>query len=548
MKSSRQGLSNSCNVPARNAPRLGDMTALADKRKEAHDVAPVDKDMMAAIAVTRFGLGAKPGELATAKADPRGFLAGQIRASGADQPQNLGMGQVEGTGQRMAAFRDYRRERREARLEKAADVRPAPPTGAQTAAQMDGAAPAMTDAERSRRDAADPVKQIGNILRRDIAQDFGARTQLAVTTDAGFRERWALFWANHFTVSATKAITGTVVGPFEDEAIRPHVFGRFEELLVAAETHPAMLTYLDQIQSIGPDSPAAENQKRGRGRAGLFGGQLQQANQRTPGLNENLAREIMELHTVGVSGGYTQADVTEFARAMTGLSIGNPREGDYGQAVFREQAHEPGSRMVMGVRYEGGARRQTAQILSDLAAKPQTAQFVCTKIARHFVADDPPPALVARLQAAWTQSRGDLSAVATALVSAPEAWEPAPRKFKTPYEFIVSSFRAAGAPVVGFQQLGPVLTSLGQKPFSAPSPKGWAEDAQSWAAPDAIVKRMQFAQNFSTQAVRDRDPKALAADALGERLTPETAKAIARAESRQEGFALLLMSPEFQRR
>jgi uncharacterized protein (DUF1800 family) len=462
-----------------------------------------DKDMMAAIAVTRFGLGARPGELADARQDPRGFLKSQIRRAGADQPP----GPPTTSRQRMGEFRDYQRERREARLEK----------------------------------TADPVKQVGNILRDDISADFTARAQLGATTDAAFRERWTLFWANHFTVSATKAITGVVVGPFEEEAIRPHVFGRFDDLLGAAESHPAMLTYLDQIQSIGPDSQAAMFQRRGRGG-------FQQAALRTPGLNENLAREIMELHTVGVNGGYTQGDVTEFARAMTGLSIGNERDGDYGVAVFREQAHEPGSRTIMGVRYDQGGKGQTSAILADLAAKPQTARFVCTKLARHFVADDPPPALVARLEAAWRGSNGDLAQVADALISAPEAWDPRPAKFKTPYEFVVSSFRAAGGQPQTFQQFGPILTSLGQKPFSAPSPKGWPEDAQSWAAPDAIVKRMQFAQAFSAKAVADRDPKTLAGDALGERLTPDTAKAIARAESRQEGFALLLMSPEFQRR
>jgi uncharacterized protein (DUF1800 family) len=233
---------------------------------------------------------------------------------------------------------------------------------------------------------------------------------------------------------------------------------------------------------------------------------------------------------------------------MTGISIGNERDGAYGVAVFRGQAHEPGQRTIMGMRYDQSGKDQTNAILTDLAAKPQTARFICGKIARHFVADDPPPALVARLEAAWTASRGDLARVADALIAAPEAWDPQPRKFKTPYEFIVSSYRAAGGQPAAFQQFGPILTALGQKPYSAPSPKGWPEDAQSWAAPDAIVKRMQFAQAFSAAAVRDRDPKALAADALGERLSPETAKAIARAESRAEGFALLLMSPEFQRR
>ena len=506
------------------------MTAPGDKRKEAQGVPLPDKEMQAAIAVTRFGLGAKPGEIAEARGDPQGFLKGQIRREGAELPS----GQRATSAERMGQFRDYRRERRELRVEKAADVRPLPP----------GAPPSEANAA-SMAQVRDPVKVIGNMLRQDVASDFTARAQLAATTDAAFRERWAMFWANHFTVSASKAITGTVIGPFEAEAIRPHVFGRFDELLGAAESHPAMLTYLDQIQSIGPDSPAALFVRRG----GRFGAGLQQAAaNRAPGLNENLAREIMELHTVGVNGGYTQADVTEFARAMTGMSIGGQRDAAFGVAVFREQAHEPGERTVMGVRYDQPGRGQANAILADLAAKPQTARFICGKLARHFVADDPPPALVARLQAAWAGSSGDLATVAEALISAPEAWAPRPGKFKTPYEFVVSSYRAAGGQPQGFQQIGPILTALGQKPFSAPSPKGWPQDAQSWAAPDAIVKRMQFAQAFSAAAVRGRDPKALAAEALGERLTPETAKAIARAESRPEGFALLLMSPEFQRR
>ncbi|MET0273511.1 MAG: DUF1800 family protein [Phenylobacterium sp.] len=460
------------------------------------------KDLDAAIAVTRFGLGARPGEIAEASRDPKGFLRAQIRRDGADPPQTDG----ETSAQRITAFRNYQQDKRDAKAEP---------------------------------DARDPVKMAQKMLREDTAADFLARIRLAATTEAGFRERWALFWANHFTVSATKLATATVVGPFETEAIRPRVFGPFADLLAAAEAHPAMLFYLDQAQSIGPNSPAAL-----RGRGGVTPVAL-----RRGGLNENLAREILELHTVGVDGGYSQADVTEFARAMTGVSIGAARDGDAtGTPLFRAVAHEPGERMVMGVRYAPGGREQAGAILTDLAAKPATARFVCHKIARHFVADEPPPALTARLVAAWERSRGDLGRVAEALVTAPEAWSPQPMKFKTPYEFVVSAYRAAGAEPKTVGQVTPVLSSLGQKAFSAPSPKGWPEDTGSWAAPDAIVKRMQYAQGFSAAVTRDRDPKALATEALGARLTPATATAIARAESRAEGFALLLMSPEFQRR
>jgi uncharacterized protein (DUF1800 family) len=467
-----------------------------------------DRDLDAAIAVTRFGLGAKPGEIDQARSDPRGFLTAQVRPEGADQPKTDGARAQD----RIAAFRQYEQDRRDAK-----------PQAAETIA--DGKAVP---------DARDPVKLAQKMLRDETGGDFAARAQLAALTDASFRERWTLFWANHFTVSATKLVTATVVGPFEQEALRPHVFGPFADLLVAVETHPAMLLYLDQVQSVGPNSTAANSLK---GRRGL-------------GLNENLAREILELHTVGVGGGYTQADVTEFARAMTGLSIGGLRDpnGQVGATFFRDAAHEPGARTVMDKTYPAGGREQAGAILADLAAKPQTARFICGKIARHFVADDPPPTLTARLEKRWRETGGRLDQVALALISAPEAWNAKPAKFKTPYEFLISSWRAAGGAPKDITVLAPTLNAMGQKAFSAPSPKGWADDLAAWTAPDAIIKRMTWAQAFSALAVGPRDPKVLAAQALGARLSANTATAIARAESRPEAFALLLMSPEFQRR
>lgn len=464
-------------------------------------------DLDAAIAVTRFGLGARPGEIAEAKRDPRGYLTAQIRPQGADQPQTNG----ETSAERIASFREYQQDRREMKAG-ADDGQPAPET-------------------------RDPVKIAQRMLREDTATDFLGRTRLASETNASFRERWALFWANHFTVSATKLATATVVGPFETEAIRPHVFGSFSELLNASTTHPAMLLYLDQAQSIGPNSRAAQLADR-----------RPNANRRA-GLNENLAREVLELHTVGVDGGYAQADVTEFARAMTGLSIGGLRQGELaGMPVFRDLAHEPGQRTVMGIRYPEGGREQLEAILDNLAAKPQTARFVCTKIARHFVADDPAPALIARLEQAWMKSGGRLDQVAAALIAAPESWAPQAAKFKTPYEFMISSWRAVGGFPSDRARLAPVLTGMGQKPFSPPSPKGWPDETAAWATPSAIIQRLNWSQAFTAVATGDRDPKMLAADALGARLGPATATAIARAESRPEGFALLLMSPEFQRR
>jgi uncharacterized protein (DUF1800 family) len=456
-----------------------------------------DPAMMAAIAVTRFGLGARPGEIIAAQGDPRGYLVAQIRPEGADQPQGDG----ESTASRLAALGDYRQQRQAAR-------------------QAGDPAEALKDAQKA--------------LRDQTGEDFLVRTRLAVGTPASFRERWALFWANHFTVSATQQTTAALIGPFEREALRPRVFGRFEDLLVAASSHPAMLTYLDQAQSIGPDSRAAEMRQRRQNRSG--------------GLNENLAREILELHTVGVDGGYSQADVTEFARAMTGWSIGRDNDPGAGAFLFRAAAHQPGTRRILGKAYVEGGQDQALSVMRDLAVHPATARHLATKLARHFVADDPPPSLVARLERRWRDTDGQLDAMARTLIDSPEAWDPPARKIKTPYEFLVSAYRLIDLPPRALGRLAPVLTSLGQKPFSPPSPKGWPEEAEAWAAPDALIKRMQWSQGFAATVVDRLDPTRLAEEALGARLTPPVAKAVARAETRAEAVALLLMSPEFQRR
>ena len=456
----------------------------------------------ASIAVTRFGLGARPGEIAAATADPAGFLKAQISPAGADQP----VGDLASTAEGLAAFSRFQMARKQAQ--------------------------AAGDPETVVKDDFKPIRQA-------VAAEFLARMQLASTTDAGFRERWALFWFNHFTVSDTKQATIPVIGAFEREAIRPRVFGRFEDLLAASSTHPAMLLYLDQAHSIGPGSPAALR----RGGAGA-------------GLNENLAREIMELHTLGVGSGYTQADVTEFARALTGWSIPGPNQtpnvgqnGGPAGFLFRPQTHEPGPRHILGKTYNQQGVAQAAAVLRDLAAHPATAHHLSVKLARHFVADDPPPALVARLERTYTASGGRLDRMAEALIDAPEAWEPQQRKFKTPYEFLVSSYRAAGQAPADITKVAPILNAQGQRIYGAPSPKGWAEEAQDWASPDGIIKRLSWSEAFAAAATPPQSaPIEIARNALGVQLTPAVATAITRAESRPEAFAILLMSPEFQRR
>lgn len=474
---------------------------IGDKDAEDDQGMAIDPKLAAAVAVTRFGLGARPGEIDAVARDPRGWLLGQIRPEGADQPP----GAFPPSSAGLIALYEYQRRRRA--MKAGTDA-------------MDENAPKPSQAAGRR-----------EVFGR-VDEEVLARAQLASQTPAGFRERWALFWGNHFTVSAAaKPPVRMTAGAFEREAIRPHVFGRFSDLLLASTRHPAMLIYLDQAQSIGPGSPA-----------GL---------RREAGLNENLAREILELHTLGANAGYSQADVTEFARALTGWSVVNARETGRppGTPMFRAAAHEPGARTVLGRAYPQAGEAQGVAILNALAADPRTARRLSRKIAAHFVADDPPASLVARLEQAWTSSDGRLDAVARALVEAPEAWAPQPLKMKTPYEFVVSSFRAAGQAPRMLGRIQPTLAALGHRPFEAPSPEGWPDDAASWAAPDALVKRLQFAQAFAAAAApATAPPPELAAAVLGPRLTPPTAEAVRRAESREEAFTLLLMSPEFQRR
>ncbi len=446
-------------------------------------------DLAAALAATRFGLGAMAGEIDRARPDPRAFLRAQIRPQGGDQPPEA----LASAQERLIDYLDDKRS-----------------------------------------DKADPQAfKVAQMARREaVLGEMMARATLAATTPAGFRERWTLFWSNHFTVSATKGIVAPIAGAFEREAIRPHVFGRFEDLLVASSAHPAMLLYLDQATSAGPSSVAGQRRKMG--------------------LNENLTREIMELHTLGVGSGYTQADVTEFARALTGWSITRPNDrlndGQAGLFTYHPYLHEPGERKILGRTYGDAGQGQARAVLRDLAASPATARHVATKLARHFVADDPPGSLIARLQRAYQESDGRLDRVAEALIDAPEAWDPPARKFKTPYEFLVSSWRATGALPPQAGNLAGTLTMLGQKPFSPPSPKGWSEDAADWAAPDTLIKRIAWAEAFSKPIAGQADPSQTAEAALGARLTPAVASAVRRAESRPEALAILLMSPEFQRR
>ncbi len=488
----------------------------------------------AAIATHRFGLGEADSQAAV-RGDPRGWLAAQIGAADAQRSSAAQPLPSAADGlRRHVEFVQQRRLRREA-----------------------SAAPAMSEMETSSTE-----QQFGEHLRQFVQADTRARLTTAALTERPFTERLALFWANHFTVSMAKASVRGLVGAFEREAIRPHIGGRFEDLLRAAVVHPAMLRYLDNDQSAGPHSQVVQRLAQRARRAN--DGQPP----RVTGLNENLAREVLELHTLGAAaartGIYTQADVTAFAAVLTGwrlpvaaymdaARIAQPgpafaAAGLESPTRFETAWHEPGDKAVLGKHYGEGSDA-LGQVLHDLARHPATAQFVTTKLARHFVADEPPPALVERLVQTWRATDGNLPSVYRSLLDAPEAWLPTAAKLKSPEELVLSCVRVLRLGSVAFQrQPDAGIAILGQRVQAAPSPAGWPDKAEEWLGPDAVWKRVEWVTRLADRAGGQVDARALARSSLGPMLTSGTARQIERAADPSQALALLLLSPEFQRR
>jgi uncharacterized protein (DUF1800 family) len=479
-------------------------------------------NLPAAIAVNRFGLGARPGELEAAGADPRGWLNAQLKA----KPPVLDGAGLEPASKTLGEVQELRRQQLEQRRENRAEAK---------AGQAD---PAQKNA----------ALRIAAIYRPVYLAESIARFSHSVATERPFLERLTQFWTNHFAVSVDKNAVLGVAGAMEREAIRPRVTGHFADLLLAVEKHPAMLLYLDNAASIGPNSKAASFVAR-RGKAGG----------RKVDINENLAREILELHTLGVNGGYTQADVTTFAQAISGWSVGGQDNGRRfaklgldsgrpGEFFFREPFHEPGAKTLLGKRYPEDGLRQGESILRDLAVRPATARHLSFKLARHFIADDPPPAVVERLTKVWLDSRGNLAKVYDALVDSPEAWEKPLAKFKTPADYIYSSYRALALRVPDGRRALLPFETLGQRNLNPGSPAGWPDTSADWDGPSALLKRIVWADVVAQRVGTGRNARELAPQVLGATLTGETATAIARAESGTQALTLLLSSPEFMRR
>ncbi len=463
-------------------------------------------------ALNRFGLGAALGE--ALPADPRRWLTLQLTQF---EPRPAPIANALPSSKLIEMLRDSCAERQQLKAE----------------VQANGGDPKATKQQNRAAGMAGPYAD----LREAYTAAVGVRTQVALSTQTPFAERLVHFWSNHFAVSVDKIMTLGLAGAFEFEAIRPHIMGKFADLLSAAERHPAMLLYLDQAQSVGPGSPlGARAAQRGKDR----------------GLNENLAREIMELHTLGVRSGYSQADVTEFARALTGWTVGALAkqpvlQGPGPQFWFAAPIHEPGERTVLGKRYAQPGEAQAQAVLADLAVHPATARHLATKLARHFAADDPPPALVARLEQAFLQSGGDLPTVYQALIDAPEVWNGAP-KFRTPWEWTVAALRATGTKAVPGKSAAGAFQQLGQPIWKPGSPAGYDDLAASWAGPDALYRRIELAQRIAERSAPGIDARTLGPALFPGSLSPATAAAMTRAESGPQALALLLASPEMMRR
>ena len=486
-----------------------------------------------AIALNRFGLGARPAD--PIPSDPKAWLLSQLRGF---QPRPPVIAAVPRRADVIGQLADLREQQRMDRAERPKLQQASLVTGMpQPAAEM------ATSREPKQTVVVDPEKKaLQKAIRADYVTMTGARLSSALTTDAPFVERLVHFWANHFAVSIDKQPVVGLAGLLEFEAIRPHVLGRFSDMLLAVEQHPAMLLYLDQAQSIGPNSLVGQ-------RAASRGGKR--------GLNENLGREIMELHTLGVRTGYTQADVTEFARALTGWTVsGLARgpaarllgDGEPGEFHFAEALHEPGTRIIMGKRYPQDGEAQGRAILMDLAANPATAKHIAFQLARHFAGDTPPQPLVDRLSQTYLSSGGDLPSLYRTLINSPEAWAAQPVKFKTPWEWSVSALRAVNVDQLDPQKAVGLLNQMGQPVWKPESPAGYDDIAASWAAPEALMQRVEAAKRISDRAGSSIDPRAIAEKILPGSLSDSTRTAIARAESPAEGLALLLVSPEFLRR
>ena len=493
----------------------------------------LDSKILAATALHRFGFGPRAGSIASVAADPRGAMLAELDRPGAGQ---IADSDLLNTGEAARTAFDFRQEKKAERLvlrsERDATQASKAADAIKNAGKTEFAESEVKQAEGAPPNTMQPAPAKANpgpgIPQQIYLEEAKARFNSALNAEIGLVDRLTWFWSNHFCVSADKGQVRPLCGAYEREAIRGNVLGKFSDMLLAVESHPAMLMYLDNAGSIGPNSIAG--QRRGRG------------------INENLAREIMELHTLGVQGGYSQEDVTNFAKVITGWTFRplkqDPQHG--GEFIFNDRMHEPGSQRVLGRNYDAAGYEQGRAVLLMLARHPSTAKHVATKLVRHFIADQPPPVLVDRLAKRFVDTGGDLKEVTKTLVSAPESWDAPRAKLKRPAEWLVSSMRACGMTILDVRRVINTLNLLGEPLWRPPAPKGFSDDSTAWL--DGLTQRLDIANQLARRIGGMIDPETVADDALGPLASVETRQTIAQAESRQQALALLLMSPELQRR
>lgn len=465
------------------------------------------------IALNRFGLGYKPGD--TVAGDPRGWLVDQVGAFGPPAEWDLARvpdGQsLASMGKAMAALKRERNDR----LSRASDDK----------------------AQQVLRETAEAMRP----FYAHYEHSAGLRTRWAVESNTPFIERLVHFWANHFAIDVRNRTLRAYAGSHEIRSIRPFVTGSFGDLLRNASLSPAMLIYLDQIRSIGPNSVAGRR-NRATGRP-----------DRAPvGLNENLAREILELHTLGVEGGYSQSDVSELARALTGWDLARSDESQ-GVAeappgtAFRSRRHEPGSRRIAGRTFPEGGPAQALDVLDHLSRHPSTAQHLATKLARHFAGDVPPEGLVRRLRDRFLETDGNLGEVYRVLIESDACWVDSFVKYRTPIEWMTGAFRAVGSVPLQPRRLTRVAAELGQPFWSPGSPAGFPDLAAAWLASDALSRRVRAAGVFARRSSL-RDVRKTAQMMFPGSLSRPSQDVLNSAASEEMAFALLLVSPEMLRR
>jgi uncharacterized protein (DUF1800 family) len=442
----------------------------------------------AALVLHRFGFGPRPGSIAAIAPDPVAALvadldrpkAGEISSAGLMTSGEISRTAAEYNAAQLAKTRLEERRKEEAKAQAQA---------AQVAGETVAAEAAAKDAAKT---SNPPLPQPETPMVQNFFAEAKAHYEAGLRAETGFVERLVAFWANHFFVNAD---TTVMYGAYVREAIRPHVLDHFADLLLAAEGHPAMLTYLNNDVSTGPMSVFGINNSRG--------------------LNENLAREVLELHTLGVRTVYDQQDVTNFAKVLTGWTFRSPvLDPEFGgQFLFFQRAHEPGPQRVIGKDYRDTGREQGRAVLSDLARHPATAKHIAFKLARHFIADDPPPELVETLTKTFIETDGDLWKVSKALVTAPEAMTPERTKIKRPSEWMLSYLRALGFNTIDPRRMVPGLNRLGEPLGRAPSPKGFPDDNGAWL--ESLSHRLDVANNYALNNADRMDAKDMLEIALG---------------------------------